>query len=200
MRKPSKHLDHLALTIRAFIDVGLIILIFLIIAAKPKYLDPMNIQPPSSRAPLIDSYVNDGIIIYLGYDKVLLRLRMDDSVRGKILNNIGQKNMIGFTPKEIADFKRVGMVGSSVKSLRHYIDVYNKDEAFYNHVGVNLDSIASELPEWISESRKAYNLTPNENIRVYLFADRNESYKNIKRIFDFLGEQRINKFSLVVLK
>jgi len=188
------------LAIRAFIDVGLVIIIFLIVTAKPRYLDPMNLQPPSVESPLIDHYLDEGIMIYLGYGKVLLHLRMEDSLREKILNNIGNKNKISFTSKETTDFKRVGMVGSSIDSLKHYIDLYDKDEAFHNRVGIDLDSIGSELPEWISEARKAYNLTPNENIHVYLFADGKENYKNIKRVFEFLGNQHINKYSLVVLK
>jgi len=76
MRRPSKHLDHLALTMRVTIDVGFIVVIFLMVTGKFKeatsFKEINKIQLPYATSPAISDPDGESATIYVGFGKIML--------------------------------------------------------------------------------------------------------------------------------
>ena len=80
MRRPSKHLDHLALTMRVTIDVGFIVVIFLMVTGKFKeatsFKEINKIQLPYATSPAISDPDGESATIYVGFGKIMLKIQI----------------------------------------------------------------------------------------------------------------------------
>jgi hypothetical protein len=200
MRRTSTHLDHLALGIRATIDIGFIVVLFLMIAGKLREPTPFReineIQLPSSVWPVTFDPDGEMATIYIGFGKVMLKL--PDTIRKQTLVAMGNKYHLGFSNEETDKFKRIAIVGMPLDSLKIYIDGYGSDSHNYG-LGIRIDSARNELGDWIRESEKACERITQTKLHFYIYCDQREEYHSVRRIFDILRQQGEYKWGLVTL-
>jgi len=180
----------------AAIDIGFIVVMFLMITAKPlPFTEIRNIQLPYSTLTAISDLDGESATIYIGHGKI--RFQMSDTIRRQTLIAMGKKHRLNFSKSEIANFKKVAIVEVPIDSLKLHVNGYD-NESYVNAVGIRIDSTNNELADWIKESRKAcYDLCAGERLHFYIYADQREEYPQIKRIFDILEQQGEHKWSLI---
>ena len=198
MRRPSKHLDHLAIGIRATVDIGFVVVMFLMITGKLREPAPFKeiskIQLPYSTLTSISDPDGYSATIYIGFGKIMLQL--PDTIREQTLVAIGNKYHVDFSKEETAKFKTIAIVDMPVDSLKNYIDRYDNHSYDYG-LGIRVDSAKNELADWISESKKNCERLTQTKLRFYIYSDQREEYRSIRRIFDILREQGEHRWSLV---
>lgn len=200
MRKPSKHLDHLSLAMQATVDIGFIIVLFLMVTGKLREPSPFKeiskIQLPSSVWPVTFDPDGESATIYIGFGKIMLKL--PDTIRKQTLVAMGNKYHLVFSNEETNRFKKISIVGMPLDSLKSYIDEYGTSSRDYG-LGIRIDSVKNELGDWILESQKACERITQTKLHFYIYADQREEYRSIGRIFDILREEGEHKWGLVTL-
>ncbi|MGZ4000732.1 MAG: hypothetical protein ACXVIY_08905, partial [Mucilaginibacter sp.] len=108
----------------AAIDIGFIVVMFLMITAKPlPFIAIRGIQLPYSTLTAISDPEGESATIYIGHGKI--RFQMPDTIRRQTLIAMGKKYHVDFSKSEIANFKKVAIVGVPIHSLKLYANGYD---------------------------------------------------------------------------
>ncbi|MFB9841428.1 biopolymer transporter ExbD [Mucilaginibacter ginsenosidivorans] len=199
MRRPSKHLDHLALTMRIAIDVGFIVVIFLMVTGKLRRPTPFvqirNIQLPYSTLTSISDLDGELAIIYFVKGRVMLQL--PDTIKTQTLVAMGEKYHVAFSDTEINKFKKMDLIEVPLGTLKQFINEYDSGSFDNKLMGIRFDSPNNELGDWITESNKVSKNTTGDKLHFYLYGDRSEQYSVVRKIFNVLQDRGVNKWSLL---
>jgi len=188
-----------AIDMTAMCDVSFLLLTFFILTATARQPDPLDIQIPSSSYK-IKVPDKDVAILSIGQGKVFYEIVGQD-VKGKTLDNIGERYKIQFTPEERKRFSVLGAFGVPISALKSFIMMNSDEREKYakQSPGIPADTAGNnELAEWILQNRKAVaEIHNNEPLRISIKGDAREEYPTVKKIIDILQDQKINKFSLI---
>ncbi|MFC0517158.1 ExbD/TolR family protein [Mucilaginibacter angelicae] len=192
MYKPKFRRKHFDVDMFPMFNLLLIVLLFLMLSGRPAIRYPILINLPtgsSFNTADPDSYITT---ILIGQKKLMLKLDAPD-IREATLKNMGGRYHAGFTPAEINKFGETDVIGTPLTQIKKYISDYYNATDYYNQPGLRLD----ELAEWIKESRKATFEKHNRSTRIFIMADGETPYPEIKNVIDMLGQQKISKFSII---
>lgn len=173
-------------------NLMLIVLSFLILNYRPGTHYPIVINLPTG------SYFNtvdaDGYAttILIGQRKLMLKLDASD-IREAALKQIGDRHKTKFTRNEISKFGKTDVIGTPLSQIKKYVSGYYNAADYYNQPGLMCD----ELAEWIKVSRKATFEKYGSQSHIYIMADAKTPYPEIKNVITMLGQQKINKFSII---
>jgi biopolymer transport protein ExbD len=194
MYRPKFRRKHFDVDMFPMFNLLLIVLSFLMLSGRPAIRYPILINLPtgsSFNTADPDSYFTITTIL-IGQKKLMLKLDAPD-IREAALKQIGDKYNTGFTPDEINKFGETDVIGTPLAQIKKYISGYYNATDYYNQSGLRLD----ELAEWIKESRKATFEKHNRSTRIFIMADGETPYPEIKNVIDMLGQQKITKFSII---
>lgn len=119
--------------------------------------------------------------------------------RSKILEEMGKKYSVTFTPAQLKKFASLTSFGMPIQYVPKWIDA--KDQGQRDALqaelvklqkdGIPYDSANNQLAYWIFYARSISN-----NVEVQIKGDVDAEYKDIKKILDILQEKQVNKFNL----
>jgi biopolymer transport protein ExbD len=191
MYTPKSRRKHFDVDMFPMFNLLLIMLSFLILSGRPAVRCPILINLPtgsSFNTADPDSYITT---ILIGQKKLMLKFDAPDILEAT-LKQMGEKYNTGITPAVINKFGETDVIGTPLTQIKKYISGYYNATA-YNQPGLRLD----ELAEWIKELRKATFEKHNSSTCIFIMADAETPYPEIKNVIDMLGQQKINKFSII---
>jgi biopolymer transport protein ExbD len=189
-----------AIDMTAMCDVAFLLLTFFILTAKLKQEDPLRVDVPASTVKVNVPDV-DMATITVGHGKVFFGLEGTD-LRKSLLEEIGKKYSVAFTPEEIQKFSLIPTFGVPVNTLKQYLALSTEDKKKYTQPGIpapkdSTDIVTSELFNWIYQARIVTRNLHNKELRFAIKGDSREQYPEIGKIIDVLQKQAVNKFSLI---
>jgi biopolymer transport protein ExbD len=112
--------------------------------------------------------------------------------RKKLLEKMGERYKITFTPKELDKFDKGTSFGMPVANMKKWLNTSEPKEKEALQIGIPTDTTDNQLALWIRYAR----LT-NPNAEVVIKGDGDADYKTVKKIIDVMQENKVNKFSLI---
>jgi len=185
-----------AIDMTAMCDVAFLLLTFFILTAKLRQEDPLRVDVPGASVKLNIPDV-DMATITVGHGKVFFGVEGTD-IRKSLLEEMGKKYSISFTPDEQAKFAVIPTFGVPMNLLKQYINLSTDEKKKYAQPGIPVDTTTnSELFNWIYQARIVTKNLHNKELRFAIKGDSHEQYPEIQKIIDVLQKQAINKFSLI---
>jgi len=188
-----------AIDMTAMCDVASLLLTFFILTATARQPEPLPVDTPSSTVKIKLPTTNIATLT-VGNGKVFFGVA-GQTVRERLLDRMGERYKIQFTPDEKKRFSLMESFGAPIGSLKQVIALGNDER---NKPGVqpgipadSVGNVASELHEWIINARYATKEVNNEELRITIKGDSKEEYPAVKRIIDILQKQQVNRFSLI---
>ncbi|WP_207429205.1 biopolymer transporter ExbD [Pedobacter sp. SYSU D00535] len=192
--RKSTHID-----MTAMCDVAALLLTFFILTATARQPEPLPVDTPSSTVQ-IKQPTTDIATITVGEGKVFFGVA-GQTVRARLLELMGERYKVGFTPEEKERFSLIESFGVPIGNVKQLIAMGGADRMKPGaQPGIPVDSVganASELYEWIRNARIATKEINNTAMRVSIKGDSEEEYPTIKKVIDILQAQEVNKFSLI---
>ncbi|MDB5145689.1 MAG: biopolymer transporter ExbD [Mucilaginibacter sp.] len=185
-----------AIDMTAMCDVAFLLLTFFILTAKLRQEDPLRVDVPASSTKVNVPDV-DMATITVGHGKVFFGVEGTD-IRKSLLDEMGKKYNIPFTPEEQAKFAVIPTFGVPMSLLKQYINLSADDKKKYTQPGIEVDTTTnSELFNWIYQARIVTKNLHDKELRFAIKGDSREQYPVIQKIIDVLQKQAVNKFSLI---
>ncbi|MDB5025573.1 MAG: biopolymer transporter ExbD [Mucilaginibacter sp.] len=185
-----------AIDMTAMCDVAFLLLTFFILTAKLKQEDPLRVDVPGASIKVNVPDV-DMATVTIGHSKVFFSVEGTD-LRKALLEEMGKKYSISFTPAEQQKFSLIPTFGVPVNVLKQYINLTQDERKKYNQPGIPVDTTTnSELFNWIYQARIVTKNLHNKELRFAIKGDSREQYPEIQKIIDVLQKQAVNKFSLI---
>lgn len=185
-----------ALDMTAMCDVAFLLLTFFILTAKLRTEDPLHVDVPAStvKLPVPDENI---ATLEVGKGKVLFGIEGTD-VRKALLEEMGKKYNMTFSPTEMQRFSSIPIFGVPMGQLKSYIAMTEDQRKAFNQPGIPVDTTSNnELNNWIYEARIVTKNLKNQELRFTIKGDAREEYPIVQKIIDVLQRQAINKFSLI---
>jgi len=112
--------------------------------------------------------------------------------RADVLQEIGSKYNIKFNKTEIERFTKMSSFGMPIKLVKSWLNTRDSKKIEQFQVGMPMDSLDNQLLYWIYCARKI-----NPNFEVAIKADATTDYTKVKKVMDYLQDNKVNKFNLV---
>jgi Biopolymer transport protein len=112
--------------------------------------------------------------------------------RADVLQEMGSKYNIKFNKTEIERFSKMSSFGMPIKLVKSWLNTRDSKKIEQYQVGMPMDSLDNQLLYWIYCSRKI-----NPNFEVAIKADATTDYAKVKKVMDYLQDNKVNKFNLV---
>ena len=113
--------------------------------------------------------------------------------RPKILEEMGKRYNIVFTPQELRTFEKLGSsIGVSIHDLKKYLDTSDAKEREILEKGIPNDSVDNQFGYWVFYTRQI-----NPAVQALIKGDGNVEYPLVKKVLDVLQDYNVSRFSLI---
>jgi len=113
--------------------------------------------------------------------------------RPKILQEMGTRYNIVFTPQELRKFEKYGTsFGVSIHDMKKFLATNDAKERAVFEKGIPHDSIDNQFGYWVLYTRQV-----NPAVQALIKGDGNVEYPLVKKVLDVLQDYNVNRFSLV---
>lgn len=180
----------------AMCDVAFLLLTFFILTARAKQQEPLIVDTPAST---VQTKIpeTDLATITIGGGSIFFDLKGKE-VRKKTLSLMAERYGMKFTDDEMNRFAVMEGFGVPIQNLKRIISMTtNERNQRGTQMGIPTDSLNNQLADWIHTARIANIEIDNQELKIAIKGDENESYPNIKKIMDILQEQNVNSFNLI---
>ncbi|WP_069659663.1 biopolymer transporter ExbD [Arcticibacter eurypsychrophilus] len=188
-----------AIDMTAMCDMASLLLTFFILTATARQPEALIVDTPSSTVKIKVPEV-DIATITIGGGKVFFGVK-GTMIRERVLQKMSERYKVPFTPAQIKRFSLMEGFGVPISQLGQVIDLKSEERNKPGlQTGIPIDSVngaASQLHEWIYQSRIATKELNDKQMRVSIKGDSDEEYPTIKRVINILQKQKVNKFSLI---
>jgi biopolymer transport protein ExbD len=175
----------------AMTDVAFLLLTFFMLATKFKPDEPVAVDTPSSISITKLPDVDIMLITVDKQDRVFFGVD-GDKVRKTVLEGMGKKYNIVFTPAEIKAFSLVSSFGIPIEQMKKYLATAPTERNKLAQTGIPTDSLNNQLADWVWQSRLA-----NNNVKVAVKGDRDTDYPIVKKIIATLQDKKVNRFNFI---
>lgn len=113
--------------------------------------------------------------------------------RPKILEEMGKRYSIVFTPQELRKFEKYGSsFGVSIHDMKKFLATKDSKERAIYDKGIPHDSVDNQFGYWVLYTRQV-----NPAVQALIKGDGNVEYPLVKKVLDVLQDYNVNRFSLV---
>lgn len=175
----------------AMTDVAFLLLTFFMLATKFKPDEPVIVTTPSSISE-IKLPETDILLLTIDKDSRVFFAMDGDQNRVQLLEKMGTKYNLTFTPEQKKQFSLLSSFGVSIKDLSKYLDLDAEGRKTFPQPGIPSDSLNNELADWILQARFT-----NKNLRVAVKGDGEAGYPVIKQVIATLQEKKVNRFNFI---
>ncbi len=180
-----------------FVDIAFLILSFFIMATKFKPPETVEITTPGSvlSQPLPE---NNAIMISMdSLNRVFFTIlsEKDPSKYTTIIQGINTSQNLGLSPAEIANFRKVYMIGVPFAGLKQLLAMDVKEQEKFKLPGIPvMDTLNNQLVWWIREAKVAF---AGQKLNYLIKGDNNSKYPAFDAVLSALKKNDEFKYNLV---
>ena len=188
----SPHID-----MTPMVDLFSVVLTFLMLTATMRQNEPANVDTPFSISEKPTPDFNALTLLLSKDDKVFINFdNGQDTIlkyRPKILELMGKRYNIEFTPSELREFEKYPTaIGVPILKMKEFLNTREMKERTALQTGIPLDSIDNQLALWVLFARQV-----NPNIQACIKGDAKTAFPIVQKVLDVMQEKNVNKFNLV---
>ncbi len=178
------------------VDLFSLLLTFFMLTATMKPSEPAPVDTPASISEKATPDKNIMTITIAKDSRVFFNVdNGPDTIlhfRPKVLEEMGKRYNIVFTPQELRTFeKNTVPFGVNIKEFKSYLSAKDNERAKFEK-GIPIDSTDNQLALWILFSRQV-----NPSAQTLIKGDNDVEYPVVKKVLDILQDKNVNRFSLI---
>lgn len=179
------------------VDLFSVLLIFFVLTAtvRPQESAPIDMPFSVSEKTVPDANIMTVLIakdsriffnIDNGPDTIL-------KYRPKILEEMGKRYNIEFTPQELRKFEKINTsFGVPIQNMKDLLAAKSLQERGDIETGIPIDSTDNQLAMWILCTRQI-----NPNVQACIKGDGNVDFPIVRDVLDILQDRNVNRFNLI---
>lgn len=175
------------------VDLAFLLVTFFMLTATAIPDEPIAVDTPSSVAMVKMPETN---VVTLTVDpKGRVFFNVDGQfTRAELLDIMGERYGVSFTPQEKRSFAIMSSVGVPVANLKQFLSLTPEQRKEVQQPGIPVDSAQNELVDWINGARTA----SQNKVRIAIKGDSDADYKTIRKVVNTLVDRnKITKFNLI---
>ncbi len=178
------------------VDLFSLLLTFFMLTATMKPSEPAPVDTPFSISEKPTPDKNIMTITIAKDNRVFFNVdNGSDTIlhfRPKILEEMGKRYNIVFTPQELRYFEKNSVpFGVNIKEFKAYLAAKDNEKAKFEK-GIPIDSTDNQMALWILFSRQV-----NPSVNALIKGDNDVDYPLVKKVLDILQDKNVNRFSLI---
>jgi biopolymer transport protein ExbD len=178
------------------VDLFSLLLTFFMLTATMKPSEPAPVDTPASISEKPSPDKNIMTITIAKDNRVFFNVdNGSDTIlhfRPKILEEMGKRYNIVFTPQELRNFEKNSVpFGVNIKEFKAYLAAKDNEKAKFEK-GIPIDSIDNQMALWILFARQV-----NPSVQALIKGDNDVEYPLVKKVLDILQDKNVNRFSLI---
>jgi biopolymer transport protein ExbD len=191
MGKVKVHRASTSIDMTPMVDLAFLLVTFFMLTTKFAPEEPMAVDMPSS---VSEIKLPDTDILTISISKEgTVFFNMDGKYnRQELLEKMGEKYNIQFSPEEVHSFSVMSSMGVPVGNLKQFLAMDNERRKAVRQPGIPCDSLNNELSDWIVFSR-----ITNPKLRIAIKGDQDADYPVVKNVINTLIERKVNRFNLI---
>lgn len=188
--KPKRH--GVVTDMTAMCDVTFLLLTFFIMTTQFRKPEVESIQPPSSISEKLLPETSMMAINATKDGRFYFQPVENSSERSQLLDYMGEKYGLTFTPQEKKAFVNTDFIGVPMSQLKGFLALPEDQRKEYKGSGIPMDSTKKELIDWVQQS-----LAVNPDYKLALKGDVETQYPRVKYLFEGLRDIDFLKFWLI---
>jgi biopolymer transport protein ExbD len=191
MGKVKVHRSSTSIDMTPMVDLAFLLVTFFMLTTKFAPEEPMAVDMPTS---VSEIKLPDTDILTISISKEgTVFFNMDGKYnRQALLQKIGEKYNIQFSPEEVHSFSVLSSMGVPVGNLKQFLAMDNDQRKAVRQPGIPCDSVNNELSDWVVFSR-----ITNPRLRIAIKGDQDAQYPVIKNVINTLIDRKVNRFNLI---
>lgn len=179
------------------VDLFSVLLIFFVLTAtvRPQEAAPILIPFSVSEKTVPDA--NIMTVLIAKDNRILFNIdNGPDTIlkyRPKILEEMGKRYNIEFTPQELRKFEKINTsFGVPIQKMKEFLQAQDLQERSKVETGIPIDSIDNQLATWILCTRQV-----NPNVQACIKGDAEVDFPIVREVLDILQDKNVNRFNLI---
>jgi biopolymer transport protein ExbD len=179
------------------VDLFSVLLIFFVLTAtvRPQETAPIDMPFSISEKNIPDA--NIMTVLVANDNRIFFNIdNGPDTIykfRPKILNEMGRRYGIEFTPEELRKFEKLNTsFGVPIQTMKEYLAAKNMQDRSVFETGIPIDSVDNQLATWILCTRAI-----NPVVQTCIKGDANTDFPVVREVLDILQDKNVNRFSLI---
>ena len=194
IKLPSKS-PHIDMT--PLVDLFSLLLTFFMLTATMKTSEPAPIDTPSSVSEKPSPDANIMTVVLAKDNRVFFNVdNGKDTIlhfRSKILEEMGKRYNIVFTPAELRQFEQYGTsMGVAMNDMKAFLAAKDPKVKSALEKGIPIDSVDNQMAAWVLYTRQI-----NPAVQALIKGDADVEYPVVKKVLDILQDKNVSRFSLV---
>jgi biopolymer transport protein ExbD len=179
------------------VDLFSVLLIFFVLTATVRPQETAPIKMPFSVSEKTVPDANIMTVLVAEDNRIFFNIdNGPDTIlkyRPKILEEMGKRYSIEFTPQELRKFEKINTsFGVPIQNMKTFLQAKSQQEKSDIETGIPIDSADNQLAVWILCTRQI-----NPNVQACIKGDANVNFPIVREVLDILQDKNVNRFNLI---